>query len=300
MADSDLADERLGTLIALLAAFGVSTRRLEDSVLRAAARGDSAALLRRLRRMEVLVQGDLDRLADELADWVEDELPLVFEAAGALALVGLGSEAWVWNSNRLAGLALRQNDLWDSAAVALQYAGEDLGRFTSDVRRVARGLEGGAFRSREESLRRVLAGMRSRGMATVTYGNGARYPIEAHLSMLFNTHTKLAMAESGLREWNRLGVQFVELTDGPECGLFSHRGLPLADGEVIPIELYQAFPVAHPNCIRGAIPRPDLTEDRYGNLVEVPEDAENAEVVLAEATAVLEAASLRLAAEARR
>jgi hypothetical protein len=246
------ADERLEPLIAILTAFGVSVRDLESSVLRAAARGDSAALLRRLRRMEVLVDAQLERLADEIADWIEDEMPLVYEAAGAAALVAaLSSLPWEWTPRRVAAFEERAADVWDSAAVALRYAAEDFGRFSTDVRRVASVIESKKYRSRDEAIRRVVSQMKSRGMATVTYSNGARYPVAAHLSTLMNTHTTLAMADARLQEWNRLNVRYVELLDGPTCGLFTHRGLPLASGQVVPIELYQSVPIAHPNAFLG-------------------------------------------------
>ena len=73
----------------------------------------------------------------------------------------------------------------------------------------------------------------------------------------------------------------------------------MANGMIVPIELYQAFPIAHPNCRRSAVARPDLV-DAPGGPVAIPDNAERADVLLADATARLEAASSQLAAEARR
>lgn len=292
-----LASEDLEPLIAALAAFGFSLRSFERELLSAAARGDSDGLRRRLDRAEVAVQAALDRMADDAADWIEDVLPVVFLAAaveaarsvpqaGVPALVGGLAE----------GLAVRQDDLWESAAAAFRFAGEDLARFSSDVRRVA-AAGGVAGETRAEAIERVVRAMRRRGgLATVTYSNGLRYPIDAHLSTLFNTHTVLAQAEARVREWSRFDVRFVELSDGVGCGLFAHKIGPLADGMIVPIELYQAFPIAHPNCVRSAIGRPDLVDGPDGPVSLDPGDAVSARSVLDEATAVLAAEADRLSA----
>ena len=72
------------------------------------------------------------------------------------------------------------------------------------------------------------------------------------------TRSSLAYNQGTLNHGRKNGVQFFEITDGPQCGLASHRSAPLAHGLIVTAEIADTYVIAHPRCQRAFIPRPDI------------------------------------------
>ena len=109
----------------------------------------------------------------------------------------------------------------------------------------------------------------SRGIGAVTYRNGRRVSFGTYGEMLLRTQTALMHNQGGINAMRRSRIQFVEILDGAECGLVSHSDPVLANGLIVPLEVFAAYPLSHPNCRRSFAARPELTQsDLDGGQVE--------------------------------
>lgn len=127
-----------------------------------------------------------------------------------------------------------------------------------------------------------------RGVAAVTYANGARVPLPVYAAMVVRTKTAEAYQEGGLNQGERLGIEWWQIMDGPGCPLEgAHGSGPAADGMIIDLDTARAHPTAHPNCRRATSPRPDLltAEDaRLASPVDRPVSVQQAAVAAQQRT----------------
>lgn len=97
---------------------------------------------------------------------------------------------------------------------------------------------------------------------TVTYEHGARHPAFSWARTAL-TAQAVTVANTGAltATTTDLAAQWVQVTDGPECGWTVHTDPDLAHNTLRSAEEAAAHPIAHPGCLRRFIPRPDLNED---------------------------------------
>ena len=68
------------------------------------------------------------------------------------------------------------------------------------------------------------------------------------------TEVATASNQASADRYEAGGFQFVEVMDGPECGWTSHSDPDTADGSIRTIAVFNAHPLAHPNCRRVGAP----------------------------------------------
>ena len=73
-------------------------------------------------------------------------------------------------------------------------------------------------------------------------------------STIARTEMAITSQESALSRYAQAGATHVEISDGPECGWTAHEDGDLADGSTRTLAEARAYPIAHPNCVRVAIP----------------------------------------------
>lgn len=74
---------------------------------------------------------------------------------------------------------------------------------------------------------------------------------------------------AAIDRYQTAGMRYVELMDGPGCGLTSHRDPQKANGLIVPIAVARRWPICHPNCRRIVLGwRPNWTSSP--GRVEVP------------------------------
>ena len=100
--------------------------------------------------------------------------------------------------------------------------------------------EGGTTRVRELGFRPL------RDVVAETYRGRAQTIARSEMAVASSQATHDRYAEAG--------VEFVDISDGPGCGWVSHEDSDLADGSRRTLSAYNAFPTAHPNCVRLALP----------------------------------------------
>ncbi|MER7707236.1 hypothetical protein ABTX81_30585 [Kitasatospora sp. NPDC097605] len=100
---------------------------------------------------------------------------------------------------------------------------------------------------------------REHRLEAVIYGDSTRYPAAAWarsaLAAQAVTAANTAAARTALDD---LGTEWVEVSDGPECGWTGHSDPDRADGTLREAADAAVHPIAHPGCIRSLTPRPDL------------------------------------------
>lgn len=95
---------------------------------------------------------------------------------------------------------------------------------------------------------------------TVIYSDQARHPVSSWATAALTAQATIAAANGALRTAaEELGCEWMEITDGPECGWTAHNDTDHAAGTIRSIDSCAAYPIAHPGCLRELVPRPDLT-----------------------------------------
>jgi hypothetical protein len=100
--------------------------------------------------------------------------------------------------------------------------------------------EGGTTRVRELGFRPL------RDVVRETYRGRAQTIARSEMAVASSQTTHDRYAEAG--------VKHVDISDGPGCGWTSHEDPDTADGSRRTLAAYNAFPVAHPNCVRLSLP----------------------------------------------
>lgn len=110
----------------------------------------------------------------------------------------------------------------------------------------------------EQAGIRLAADLQGHGIHSIVYANGAKVALPSYTDMVLRTKTAIAMQEGGFQQGERLGIEWYEIMDGPDCGLDSHDSRPIADGQIVTREVAERYPISHPNCVRVSSPRPDI------------------------------------------
>ena len=140
-----------------------------------------------------------------------------------------------------------------------------LTRFRST--QMLRGLERReAEAAAREHARRLAEGTRRRVQKAVTRVGGqnlskpqiaqeiARSAFsQARGGVIARTESRLQVAESRIRRLKRAGATRVLLSDGPGCGLRTHDDPRKANRRIVPLSVYERYPLAHPNCRRRVV-----------------------------------------------
>lgn len=149
-------------------------------------------------------------------------------------------------------------DTMDDLLRATQGMREDVKAIVRDLARDETRAKLYTGQTAVQAGRDLAAALRERGVTAVVYADGRHVSLPTYAEMVVRTKTAEAYQEGGLNQGERLGVDWWEILDGPECGWTSHDDPRKATGMIVPLAEARAYPIAHPNCRRVATPRPDL------------------------------------------
>lgn len=214
-----------------------------------------------------------------------------------VALSGLGARADEWTATRLPAVAGRGAAAAVTVLPDVAEPGVDATAVVADVadelvQALARATD--AVRTSLAAMLRAIAtdpelatATRARDVApalarleqladgavyAVRYANGTRMPLGAYADMLIRTITARAYNAGTLQAARAHGVGAVEVQDGLGCQWpTGHGHPPAADGMVVSVGLAEEFPLAHPNCQRGYLLRPDVVDPSALDDGELPE-----------------------------
>lgn len=220
-------------------------------------RGDEAAHLRAMltevdaaiKALEAKIPGDIeDRLSAVYAKGAQDTgLPEIFTQVNRVAVQAMAQQ----NYDELLAATRHVRTSTKTALRSLAKEG------------ALRSLTSGDTASRAASEMTATAQSAAGRVLTVTYKNGAEHSLGDWADTAIRTQTASAYNGGALDQFDQFGIEWVEIADGPACGLTSHDDPEIANGLVVPLAQAREFPLAHPRCARSLLPRPDI-DDKAG------------------------------------
>ena len=135
------------------------------------------------------------------------------------------------------------------------------------IRPIIDGFESDANRAIDTTATRVGVAM-DKVPETVTdaqYRDALRQSIisagEGQAATLARTTIALAGQQAAHAQFRDAGIEYVLISDGPNCGWTDHDDPDLADGSLRSIDDADDYPIAHPNCVRFSMPAPGVTDE---------------------------------------
>lgn len=216
----------------------------------------------RLAELADVAAHQVDDLARQTRAVLGSELPAVYRAGASVTSAAVGG-SFTFTQPHRAALEVLAADTYADVLTATRFVEDDAKRFVRDMGRRLTGftLTGGdTARQQARALERELAReFGRRGIGAVQYADGSRHGFGEYADMLLRTKTGVAYNAGTTNQARQIGIVVVEILDGSLCGLTAHADNQLANGLLVPIEIAEAYPLAHPNCRRAFAPRPDLT-----------------------------------------
>ena len=211
----------------------------------------------RIRNLLAETEAAKDDIIRAGAEWVNGPFRDAYAQAAADGAARLGAE-FAWTQFHREAFTMLGTDTFDDVLDATRFMGDDVKQL---IRRVGQARAAGgeiAGRTALQSAELMRKDLLERGLTAVIYKNGAKYGVGTFSRMLMRTKTALARNLGSMVQYREMGVQYVEIVDGQDCGLGSHFDTQKADGLVLPLNEAAGYPLSHPNCVRDFLPRPDI------------------------------------------
>lgn len=262
MPQPDEVGERADRLIAIWsgshARLAVELRRLADEIGRAAGNRRTRLLIRSrvVRDLLAVVDRELELVRSESKAWIEGDLITVY---GIGAEGALGAPL-VWSTPHVAAVQVLADQTWDDVLTASDFTSSSVRRAISDATRVASQAAVTDGTTSVRAAQQAARGLLEQGIGTVRYANGSYRTIADYMDMAIRTRTAIAYNAGTLNSMSSIGVEFVEVFDGFDCGLTSHRDPYKVNGAVLPIDVAHSYPIAHPRCRRSFSSRLDVVD----------------------------------------
>lgn len=201
---------------------------------------------------------DFDRAVASFAErWAGQDLPVAYREGALSTLDHLDRphRSWSWTPRHQATIT----------TLSSQYFSDLMGRLQEALRRGRAFLRAALDATRTRFGRLEVPGFnrqqlhRDHPLDTVIYANDSRHPVEswarAAISWQAVTTANTAAARTALDD---LGIEWLEVRDGRDCGWRDHNDPDRASGTLRTVQDALAHPVAHPHCIREFLPRPAI------------------------------------------
>ncbi|MFF8910508.1 hypothetical protein [Streptomyces olivaceoviridis] len=184
--------------------------------------------------------------------WAATDLPLIYREGAWTMLdnADRGNGLFTWTDRHRAAIT----------TASAQYYADLTARITEALRRARAFLRAAQDAARSTADRfDVTALRRDHPMDTVVYANQARHPVDswarAAITWQAVTTANTAACRTALDE---LGVAYVEVRDGADCGWTSHDDPDRANRTLRTAQDALAHPTSHAHCVREFLPRLDL------------------------------------------
>jgi hypothetical protein len=198
--------------------------------------------------------GAFNRAAMGFAEsWSATDLPKLYRE-GAWTLLDNAdrrNDVFQWTERHQAAIT----------ALSAQYYADLTARISETLRRARAFLRAAQTAANNAPRGRfdTAALRRNHPLDAVVYANQARHPVDAWASAAITwqavTTANTGAARTSLDE---LGVHYVEVRDGADCGWTAHGDPDRANRTLRTVQDALAHPVAHPHCQRELLPRLDL------------------------------------------
>jgi hypothetical protein len=185
--------------------------------------------------------------------WAATDLPLIYRE-GAWTMLDSADrrqDTFTWTSGHRAAVT----------AASAQYYADLTARINEALRRARAFLRAVQDAARDTLSARIdTAGLlRDHPLGTVIYSGNARHPVDSWAQAAITWQAVTTANQAACRTaLDELGVDFVEVSDGADCGWLSHDDPDRANRTLRTVQDALAHPAAHPNCQRQFLPRLDL------------------------------------------
>lgn len=216
--------------------------------------GRRAARLRELQRTVGALLGGLESGARE---WLQGELPSIYELGGATAAELLG-DSFAWSQPHLAAVQALAERSFDDLLAATEFVASDAKAWLRDEARQQLTLsliEGKGSRAAAKALSDAAGS--ELGLFAVRYKDGSLHTLDDYADSAVRAVSAETYNRGTINQSRDLGVQFMECQDGSECGWASHDDPEKPNGRVFPIEDAAGAVLSHPRCRRSWLPRID-------------------------------------------
>jgi hypothetical protein len=200
-----------------------------------------------LSRAITETMADLDAAA---RGWTARSLPEVYALGAERAATEVG-EQFSWNQIHREAVQQLATETFDDLLAATRYVRRDTKAFIRIAARehaAAVLLEGKTATQAGRDLARRLE---ERGIRAVTYKNGARHTLQDYADTAIRTRAAMAQNGGSLNVGREHGIEFVQVSDGADCGWEAHGSTDLANGSVRTLAEAQEYPISHPRCARS-------------------------------------------------
>lgn len=242
----------------------------------------------RLRERIRALESALDELDASALAWIDGDLPELYRMGAAQ-----GGIEFRWNAEHREAVGMLAQDTYDELLGATRYVRRDTKAFIREAAKLRVRSVQLAGRTAAEQGRALAEDLADRGIASVTYRNGARHGLGEYGSMVVRTKSALTYNTGTFQNGVAQGVEWFECYDGPDCGLTAHDDPRLANGLILPAREAFAYPIAHPNCARSWGPRPDISSGQQAEAARRYSPEEQQEMALLERQRVAESEARR-------
>lgn len=214
---------------------------------------------RRLVDLRKQLAADLKTLEADTRSWIEGDFPGIYTLGASSSAASLGIAASFTQTRREAFSRLAV-DTFDDLLTATSFVADDAKRWIRDVaaERTRFVVAGGqtARQGGREMARQLERAVKP--ISAIRYKDGSLHSIGEYSEVVLRTKTAVAYNTGSLDVFDTAGVAYVEIFDGSDCHLLSHKDGPLANGLIVPATTAREHPIAHPNCRRSFGARPDI------------------------------------------
>jgi hypothetical protein len=203
----------------------------------------------RLRELRAVVEAELDALGAPTRSWLARRLPAIYAAGGP---------GMTWTTLHRSAVQQLATDTFNDLLVATRYVRQDVKRLVREAGKFLSEQTLTTGRTAQQSGRTLATFLRERGLAAITYRNGARHGLADYADTVLRSKTAVAYNTGTINTGVERGITVFEIFDGPGCGLEAHAVGPEANGMIVDANTAMAFPIAHPRCQRALAARPDL------------------------------------------
>lgn len=207
--------------------------------------------IRNLRSVLADFDAIMDRLDAATRDWVGQVIPGAWQA-GAVS-TGL---PFAWTAPMVEHVQALARQNYDDLLTATSHVRETTKRSLRTVARAGAldAIVGGTTST--QAGRDVVNTIQTAAnqVMTVTYSNGAVHSLDDWADTAVRTQTMVAYNGGALAQYDAWNVEYVEIMDGEDCGLYGHDDGPIANGMVVPLSVAEEYPLSHPRCGRSFAP----------------------------------------------
>lgn len=213
------------------------------------------------RRMLTQLQARVLALAGSAAEIARVQVAGVVDGAyrlGAGQTALAADVAPVFGGVDLDAIATLSSDTYADVLEATRHVGITTKRLVRDLarERIADKLVTG--QTPAEAARLLRRDFEQRGITAIVYKDGSQHGLADYTDMLVRTKSAEAGQFGGFGQARTIGIEFMEILDGPGCGLASHQDPRKANGLILPLAEAEQFPLSHPRCRRTTSARPDV------------------------------------------